>query len=114
VYLDGIEEARTPGVIHIPRKREEVILRFEMQGYRSVDVAVDRKFREWSIPQIVLACAIPNYLMLLDRGTDDPWPTVAGISFGISTVVGTYIYLRTGAFYRLAPGEIGIVMEPSE
>ncbi len=84
VIIMGAHEATTPAVINLKRSNNNIILRFEKEGYEPVEFALTRKVDGW---------------------------VVGNIGFG--GLIGLVVDFATGAAYKLAPEEVSLTMQKS-
>jgi hypothetical protein len=79
---DGVQYAHTPSVVELKRKYSEVSIFFEKDGYRPVEVNLERKSDSWI------------------------WGNLA---FG--GLIGLIVDFSNGAAYKLTPSEVNAVLE---
>lgn len=77
VLVMGVEQATTPAVIKLDRGDSIIILRFEKDGYQSVDIALTRSVSGWIAGNII---------------------------FG--GVIGLVVDFASGAAYKIAPESV--------
>ena len=84
VVIMGVHKATTPAVIELKRSDNNIILRFEKEGFESLDFALTRKVDGWIIGNIV---------------------------FG--GLIGLVVDFATGSAYKISPEEVNITLQKS-
>ncbi|MBD3330048.1 hypothetical protein GF354_00790 [Candidatus Peregrinibacteria bacterium] len=79
---DGIQYSYTPSVVELKRKYSEVSIFFEKEGYKPVEVNLNRETDGWI------------------------WGNLA-----LGGIIGLVVDFSNGAAYKLTPGEVNAVLE---
>lgn len=82
VYVDGVARGETPFEADVKRKQEHEV-RFELEGYESYDVQLDRTVSPWLAGNIL-----------------------------IGGLIGLGIDALSGGMYQVSPSSVGVILEP--
>lgn len=102
-----VSSYETPAEIHLPRRKSDVRLRIEKEGFAPVEVALKRKANG------MLALNVANPMIYGAVITDGSAGARAG---AIAAFIGVWIGVdvATGAAYRLAPSRIDVTLTPAQ
>ena len=98
----------TPGEVVLRRKENHVILRIEKEGYKPVDVILERAHSRWSFIGAAGLSSVGGVLNGLLQGAATG---AASAGFYLALTLG--IDFATGSAYRLKPSKVSVALEPN-